>query len=175
MIAMSAQKKSIRRLKQLAYIKAIPDSCDDGILLFRGHLVVAGQAEATFKDVGTHVFAGACDVGVGAGTAITLGGNEGVTAIDGLHVHGFPDGAAFCIHGGNLFKDFGGATLARFMNIQGVGFTTDLLAHGFLIDNHAAEPEVGFATGFVGVHLNGQSLETFLVAHVNGLFLEEII
>lgn len=165
-----------RAALQKKLLEAIPYSLDDGVLLFGGHLVVAGQAEPAGKDVGAHIGDSACDVGVGAGAAVTLRGHEGVAHVHGLHVHGFPNGAALGVHGGDAFQDFRGAALARLVNIQGVGFAADLLAHGVFVDNHAAEPEVRFAVGgVVGVHLHREALQAFLVAHVDSLFLGDVL
>lgn len=95
--------------------------------------------------------------------------------VHGLHVHGFPDGAAFGVHGGDAVQDFRGAALAFFVDVQGFGFAAHLLAHGVLVDNQAAEPEVRFAVAHVvGVHLHGQAFQAFLVAHVDGLFLGDV-
>ncbi len=145
-------------------------------MLFGSHLVVAGEAEPAGKDVGADVGDSARDVGVGAGASVTLRSHEGVAHVHGLHVHGFPDGAAFGVHGGDAFQDFRGAALALFVDVQGVGFTAYLLAHCILVDNHAAEPEVRFAVlRVVGVHLHREAFEAFLVAHVDGLFLGDVL
>jgi len=48
-----------RRLSKL--FKAPPDDLDDLLLLFLRHLVVAGQAQTSFKDVRTHVLHAAVD------------------------------------------------------------------------------------------------------------------
>ena len=170
---MTARSASVAPGRPL--LKAIPNCLDDCILLVGGHLVVAGQAQATGKDVGTHVGDAARDVGVGAGTAVTLRGHEGVAHVHGLHVHGFPDGAAFGVHGGDAFQDFRGAAFARLVDVQGVSFAAHLLAHGVLVNDQAAQPEVRFAVvGVVGVHLHREALQAFLVVHVDGLFLGDV-
>ena len=144
-------------------------------MLVGGHLVVAGQAETAGEDIGTHIGTAALDIGVGAGAAVPLGGHEGVAHVHGLHVHGFPDGAAFGVHGGDFLENFRGAALAGLVDVEGVGTTADLLAHGIFIDDHAAEPEVGHGILFVvGVHLHGESLEAFAVAFVNGALLGDV-
>ena len=126
-------------------------------MLFGGHLVVAREAESTGKDVGAHVTGFACDIGVGAGATVPVGSDECVAHVHGLHVHGFPDGAAFGVHGGDALEDFRRAALAFFVDVEGIGFATHLLAHGVLVDNQAAEPKVRFAVlGVVGVHLHGE-------------------
>ena len=145
-------------------------------MLFGGHLVVAREAEPAGKDVGADVGDSARDVGVGASASVTLRSHEGVAHVHGLHVHGFPDGAAFGVHLGDAFQDFRGAALALFVDVQGVGFAAHLLAHCILVDNHAAEPEVRFAVlRVVGVHLHREAFEAFLVAHVDGLFLGDVL
>ena len=96
--------------------------------------------------------------------------------VHGLHMHGFPDGAAFGVHGGDALEDFRRAALAFFMDIQSFGFTADLLAHGVFIDNQTAKPKIRFAVfSIVGVHLHRESLQAFLVAHVDGLFLGDVL
>ena len=96
--------------------------------------------------------------------------------VHGLHVHRFPDGAAFGVHGGDSLEDFRRAALAFFVDIQGICFAAHLLAHGAFVDDQAAEPEVRFAVfGIVGVHLHRESLQAFLVAHVDCLFLGDVL
>ena len=96
--------------------------------------------------------------------------------VHGLHVHGFPDGAAFGVHGCNTFEDFRWAAFAFFVDVQGLGFSAHLLAHGALVDDQAAEPKVRFAVlGIVGVHLHRESLQAFLVTHIDGLFLGDVL
>lgn len=96
--------------------------------------------------------------------------------VHGLHVHRFPDGASFGVHGGDALEDFRRAALAFLVDEQGFSFAAHLLAHGVFVDNHAAEPEVRFAVvGIVGVHLHGQAFQAFLVAHVDGLFLGDVL
>ena len=170
---MTARSASVAPGRPL--LKAIPDCLDDCILLVGGHLVVAGQAQATGEDVGAVVLALACDVGVGAGAAVAVCSHEGVAHVHGLHVHGFPDGAAFGVHGGDAVQDFRGAALAFFVHVQGFGFAAHLLAHGILVDYQATEPEVRFAVAHVvGVHLHGQALQAILVAFVNGTLLGDV-
>ena len=95
--------------------------------------------------------------------------------VHGLHVHGFPDGAAFGVHGGDAFQNFGGAALTCLVNVERLGAAADLLAHGVLVDNQAAQPEVRHGIrGIVGVHLHGESLEAFAVAFVDGAFLGDV-
>ena len=91
-------------------------------------------------------------------------------------MHRLPDGAAFGVHGGDALENFRRAALAFFVDVQGLGFTAHLLAHSALVDDQAAEPEVRFAVlGVVGVHLHRESLQAFLVAHVDGLFLCDVL
>lgn len=116
------------------------------------------------------------DVGVRAGASVSVRCDECVAHVHGLHVHRFPDGAAFGVHGGDAFEDFRRAALAFFVDVQGLGFAADLLAHGVLIDDQAAEPKVRFAVlGIVGVHLHRESLQAFLVTHIDGLFLGDVL
>ena len=145
-------------------------------MLFGGHLVVAREAEPAGKDVGAHVTGFACDVGVRAGAAVSVSCDESVAHVHGLHVHRFPDGAAFGVHGGDALEDFRRAALAFFVDVKGIGFAAHLLAHGVLVDDQAAEPKVRFAVlGVVGIHLHWESLQAFLVAHVDGLFLGDVL
>ena len=95
--------------------------------------------------------------------------------VHGLHVHGFPDGAAFGVHRGDLLEDFRGAALAGLVDVEGFGAAADLLAHGILVDDHAAEPEIRHGILFVvGVHLHREALQTFAVAFVNGTLLCDV-
>lgn len=96
--------------------------------------------------------------------------------VHGLHMHGFPDGATFGVHGGDALEDFRRAALAFFVDVQSFGFAAHLLTHGALVDDQAAEPEVRFAVfGVIRIHLHRESLQAFLVAHVDGLFLGDVL
>lgn len=157
-------------------LEAFLDGLDDGVLLFGGHLVVAREAESASKDVGAHVTCFACDVGVRAGTSVAIRGDECVAHVHGLHVHGFPYRATLGVHGGDALEDFRRAALAFFVDVEGIGFAAHLLAHGALVDDQAAEPKVRFAVfSIVGVHLHRESLQAFLVAHVDHLFLGNVL
>ena len=61
---------------------------DNHVLLFFRHLVIAGQAEPAAENISAHVDAGAADISVGAASAVALDRDEGVRAVDRLHVHG---------------------------------------------------------------------------------------
>ncbi len=118
----------------------------------------------------------ACDIGVCAGASVPVRGDKGMAHVHGLHVHRFPDGAAFGVHGGDALEDFRRAALAFFVDVEGLGFAAHLLTHGVLVDDQAAEPEVRFAVlGIVGVHADGIALQAFLVAHVDCLFLCNVL
>ena len=96
--------------------------------------------------------------------------------VHGLHVHRLPDGAAFGVHGADALENFRRAALAFFVDVHGFGFAAHLLAHGVLVDDQAAEPEVRFAVfSIVGVHLHREPFQAFLVAHVDGLFLGDVL
>ncbi len=118
----------------------------------------------------------ACDIGVCTGASVSVSGDERVAHVHGLHMHGFPDGAAFGVHGGDALEDFRRAALAFFVDVQCFGFAAHLLAHGVLVDDQAAEPKVRFAVfSIVGVHLHRESLQAFLVTHIDGLFLGDVL
>ena len=61
------------------------DNLDHSILLLRRHLVVAGEAQASFEDIRADVDAGSGDVGIALSTAVAFDGDEGVGAVDRLH------------------------------------------------------------------------------------------
>ena len=71
------------------------------ILLVEGHLVIRGEAETSAEEVGADVDARSFNVCICAAAAVALLGDEGVSAVDGLHVHGFPDRPALCSKCGN--------------------------------------------------------------------------
>ena len=116
-------------------LEAFLDGLDDGVLLFGGHLVVAREAKSAGKDIGTNILDSSGDVGVRAGAAVTLRGDERMAHVHGLHVHRLPDGAAFGVHGGDALEDFRRAALAFFVDVEGLGFAAHLLAHGALVDD----------------------------------------
>jgi len=57
------------------------------ILLLHRHLVIARQAEPSPEDVRADVDAGTGEVGIGFASAVTFHRDEGIGAIDGLHMH----------------------------------------------------------------------------------------
>ena len=152
------------------------DYLNHSVLLLGRHLVVAGQAKASSEDIRTDVDTGSCNVGVALSPAIAFHRDESIGAIDRLHVHGLPDGTAFGVEGGEGGEDFAGAGLPRFMLPELILFPADEGAHGFLIDDQAAEPEVRFAVLLViGVHLHGKVFQAFSVALIDGLLLGDVL
>ncbi len=75
------------------------NNLDDSVLLGWGHLVVAGQAEAAAEDVGADVGAGTGDIGIGLAAAAALGCDEGMGAVNWLHVHRLPDWPSLRVEG----------------------------------------------------------------------------
>ena len=64
------------------------DDLNNPLLFLCRHLVVARQAEAAAEHIRADVDAAAGNIGVAASAAVALGCNEGVRAVDRLHVHG---------------------------------------------------------------------------------------
>src|SRR5699024_7296424 len=63
-----------------------------------------------------------------------------------------------------------------FSNIESFLFTSDLLAHSFFVNDHAAQPEVWLTVLFIiGIHLYGKSLQAFLVTHIDCLLLGNML
>ena len=92
--------------------------------------------------------------------------------VKGLQVHGLPKGAAFGIIPGQGLQNFRGAGSARLRGIQGLRIRTYLGAHGLLLKEQAAEPEIGLGIlSVIGVHGYGQILKAFFIAHINSPFL----
>ena len=73
----------------------------NSVLLVRGHFVIGGEAETSAEEVGADVDARSFNVYICA--AVALLGDEGVSAVDGLHVHGLPDGLLTLLVFGYLF------------------------------------------------------------------------
>ena len=125
------------------------------VLLLRRHFVVRGEAEAAAEDVCANVDAGTGDVGVGTGTTSAGSRDEGVAAIEGLQMHGLPDGAAFRVESGQGVQDLLGAALAGHGGVEIVLFAADLGCHGVLVDDHAGEPVVRLRlVGIKRIHLD---------------------
>ena len=62
------------------------------------------------------------------------------------------------------------------MDVAGVAVGTDLLAHGFGIDQQAGQPEVRLhGVRQIRVHADGQVLQAFLIPKINGLFLGDVL
>lgn len=70
-------------------LKAPTNNLDHNILLLCRHLIVAREAQAAVEDVYADILDAAGDVGVASGTAVALGGHEGVHPVHRLHMHGF--------------------------------------------------------------------------------------
>lgn len=115
---------------------------DHAVLLVGGQFVVRGEAEAAAEDVCADVGAGTGDVGVGAGAAGAGSRDESVAAIEGLQVHGLPDGAAFRIESGQGVQDLLGAALAGHGGVEIVLLAADLGRHGVLVNDQAGQPVV---------------------------------
>ena len=111
------------------------NNLDDPVLLFRGHFVVGWEAEASAEDVGAYVLSGAGDVSVGTAAAVALGGYEGVGAVDRLHMHRLPDGAAFGIESGQGVQDLMGAALTGLGFIEIFLLAADRGSHSVLVDD----------------------------------------
>ena len=157
-------------------LEAPVDDFDDSVLLGGGHFVVAGEAEAAVEDVGTDIRAIAGDVGIGAGTAAAVAGDEGVASVDGLQVHGLPDRAALGIEGGQGFQDLRRAGLAGFGEIEGFAVAAYLAAHSIRVDEQTAEPEVGYAVlGVIGIHADREVLQALFIALVDGTLLRNML
>ena len=152
------------------------DDFDDDILLLRGHLVVAGEAQAPLEQVRAHVRLVLLDVGVGPAPAVPFPRDEGVGAVDGLHVHGLPQGPAFRPEGCQRFQDLRGGEFPGFGMIQHVPVAPDLGRHGLGVDQQAGQPVVRDGLCFVkGVHGNGEILEAFFVSFIDGLLLGDVV
>lgn len=115
---------------------------DHAVLLVGGQFIVRGEAEAAAEDVCADVGAGTGDVGVGAGAAGAGSRDESVAAIEGLQVHGLPDGAAFRIESGQGVQDLLGAALAGHGGVEIVLLAADLGRHGVLVNDQAGQPVV---------------------------------
>ena len=152
------------------------DYFNNHILLFRSHLVIRGEAEAAAEDVRAHVLAGAGDVGVAAAAAVAFGRDEGMGAVDGLHMHGLPDGAALRVEGSQGIQDLMGRALSGFGLVQVVLLSTDHGRHGVLVDDQAGKPEVRLGIRFIeGIHPDRQIGEPCLIALVDGLLLSDML
>ncbi len=126
------------------------------VLLGSRHLVVGGEAEASAEEIRAYVDALSLDVGIGFAPAVALDGDEGVGAIDGLHMHWLPDRSSFRLEGGDGIKDFLGGAFAGYALVEVILLPADHGSHGVFINQAAGEPEVRLAVLLViGVHGDG--------------------
>ena len=63
-----------------ASAEAASHDLNDPCLLLRRHLVVTGQTKSAFEDIRAHIF------------RPLSSGHKGMIPVDGLQVHGLPDG-----------------------------------------------------------------------------------
>ena len=146
------------------------------ILLFRGHLVVGGEAEATAEYIRADIEAGAGNIGVGATATVALGRDEGMGAVDGLHVHGLPDGAALGVESGQGVQDLMGRALPALVGVEVILFAADHGCHGLLVDDQAGKPIVRLRLFCVeGIHFNGQVGKAGLIPLVDRLLLGDML
>ena len=152
------------------------DNLNYCILLLFCHFIITGEAQAAAEDVGAYVGGGALNIGVCAAAAVAVGGDEGMGAVDGLHMHGLPDGAAFGIISGQGFQNLVGAALAGLMLPEVILLAADHGGHGVLVDDKAAQPIVGAAPLRVkGIHFHRQIGKAGLIALINRLFLGDML
>lgn len=163
-------------------VEACADDRDDAVLLLRRHFVVGWEAEAAGEDVGADVereavgAGAALDVGVAPCAARAVARDEGMRAVDGLHVHGLPDGTALRVDAADGVEDLRRAGFAVLRAVEGLLLATDMRAHGVRVDDEAAEPKVRLAVcRVVGVHLDRESFESLAVALVDRLFLGDVL
>ena len=106
-------------------------------LLLNRHLIIARQTQSPSKDIRADVNAGTGDISVAAAPAIPLHRHERIYPVDRLHVHGFPDGAAFGVESGDGVQDFLGAALAADALVQVILLSAHHGRHGVFVDDHA--------------------------------------
>ena len=137
----------------LRLFKTGPNYLDDPILLLRAHLIITGQAKTSFENIHSNIFTAAFDIGVGPGSAVTTANNKGIQPVDRLHMHGFPDWASIRADGGDGLQNLGGAAFSVLRDIQCLPLSSRLQTHGILVDDYAAEPEIGNTVFSVkGIH-----------------------
>lgn len=162
--------------------KAILHHLDHCILLLRRHLIVTGQAQPPVEKIHSHIqrfavfsHSATLYVCVGLCPAVSLTGDESVHPVNRLHMHGFPDGAAFRIVLLQHLQDLSRTAFPRFTDIQRFLLSPHLAAHGLRFDQHTGKPEVWFAVFFIiRIHLHRQILQTFFVSFIDIFFLCDV-
>ena len=112
------------------------------ILLLRRHFVIGRQTQPAPEEIRAHVHAGPGDVGVASPASAALRRHEGVAPVDGLHVHGLPDGPTFRVERGQGVENLLRAALAADALIQIVLFSADLRGHRVFIQEHAGQQKL---------------------------------
>lgn len=82
--------------------EASMNNLNNPIPLFRGHFVVAREAKASAEKICADIDSGAFDIGVCATPAVAFCGDEGMGAVDRLHMHGLPNNTCYTCYIGNL-------------------------------------------------------------------------
>ena len=95
-------------------------------------------------------------------------GFRGVLGTKWLNMHGLPDGPPLCVERGNHVQNLLGRALSAFALVQIILIPGDHGCHGVLVEDAAAEPEVGNALRVIKrVHPNRKVLQPFLVLFVD--------
>ena len=98
-----------------------------------------------------------------------------MAAVYRLSMHRLPDRTSFRVVSCYSFQDFCRTGFALLRNEQRLVIIPDLLAHSFLINDHAAEPIVRHRFFcIIRIHLYGQIAEFLFISLVNRLFLVDV-
>ena len=86
--------------------ETITDNFYYDFLLFRCDLVIAGQAESSVEQIRADVRSSAFYISIGSGSAVSFCRYERIHPVNGLQVHGLPEGSALRVIFGQCLQDF---------------------------------------------------------------------
>ena len=84
----------IGNYKNSSLAKAPVHDIKHSVLLLRRLFLSLGWEQTTVENIRAHVSTAACDICIGAASSVPLIGHKRVRPVNGLHMHGLPDGAA---------------------------------------------------------------------------------
>ena len=126
-----------------ALVKTSVYHFNDHILLCRSHFIIAGQTKPPLKKIHSHIHTNAGPVCIRPCPAVAIPGYKGIHPVNRLHMHRLPERTPLGIDAVHRIQHFHRAAFAAFLYINAFCFSHHLPAHRILVNQQAAEPEIG--------------------------------